>query len=192
MKSRFQKIAEGMLEELDIRATGENTEGVPSYVGHIPPRALCWMQVLVGGGFLAIAFLLLCLPLPDGYPISRGLLRVIFAAGILLMMVRTLGSGTWTLHFLRRLSRLTSQEQLCKQLGLTQKELKQITEERGVQARCILNGEDYYDLADFREAVTLLRASSQPVSPQEMLRPALESDIPPEQLLRPTTSEEDA
>jgi hypothetical protein len=101
------------------------------------------------------------------------------------------GCGIWLLSKRRAIQGLRVEAEICKHLGVTQDVLKQIVEERDIKPRCNLNSEDYYDLADFGDAVTLLRASTPPLAPQEMLRPVFQISLPPEELLRATHSEAD-
>lgn len=89
-------------------------------------------------------------------------------------------------HLRIRLNQLLSGYSVSKQLGMTETELIAFAQEHSVKPIYCVNGNDFYDLADFGEAQSLLRASEQPIASQDtLLRPAVGiEDAHSEQLLR--------
>jgi hypothetical protein len=85
----------------------------------------------------------------------------------------------------RQLPRLASMQNLCTQLNVDGATLQRVAEEQGIKPRYNINGQDFYEITDFGDAATLLRASSASVSQRETwLRPAAQTETPPELLLR--------
>ena len=93
----------------------------------------------------------------------------------------------------RDVLRLESEETVCRKFGVDKAALQRLIEDRGIRPRYVVNGQSLYDLADFREANMLLRASAAPNAPPEtLLRPAsVNVETPPETLLRAAVSTQD-
>lgn len=98
------------------------------------------------------------------------------------------GVGTWALKMRRHILSLSSEDKVCQTLGLDARALEQVAEERAIKPRIIINEQPYYDLSDFTEAMSLLRASSAPTQPDTLLRPAAYSETSPDLLLRASES----
>ena len=92
----------------------------------------------------------------------------------------------------RRVQSLSSASQLAEKLGVDAGTATCLAVDKGIMPRCILNGENLYDLRDFSDFNTLLRASTEPSAPVEtLLRPAGHTDTtPPDQLLRSAVTDE--
>lgn len=75
---------------------------------------------------------------------------------------------------------------LCQRFGLDAATLRQFAEARGIQPSFVIADHLHYDLKDFGDAATLLRASTPGTSPEELLRAARPaSPHSPNDLLRP-------
>ena len=73
---------------------------------------------------------------------------------------------------------------LCERLGLDLEGLRRYTEQRGIEPRFVIGDQPHYELSDFGEAATLLRASAA-AGPDELLRASGSgAAVPPEDLLR--------
>lgn len=96
-----------------------------------------------------------------------------------------LSGGFYFIRLFRQSRKWWSVEKSCSKLGIPQEDLMRFVSERNIRPRYNIDGKDYYDPADFKDAVTLLRAAQQPTSPDTLLRPATNAQTPPEQLLRP-------
>ena len=60
------------------------------------------------------------------------------------------------------------------------------TRERGIEPRCIIEGKEYFDVADFGDAAVLLRPAESPANPgPTLLRPAVGGATPGSSLLMP-------
>jgi hypothetical protein len=96
----------------------------------------------------------------------------------------------WQIYLYRRISRLLPTNKVSDRLGISVYELYCLMEARGIKPHYNIGGKDYYDIADFGDVSTLLRASAEPTAqPETLLRPASESsETPPETLLRATHS----
>jgi hypothetical protein len=161
---------------------GKNEQGVLVYSGKIPSRIKAW-------GLVLLCFLIIVSATDPARKkgFAREVKRYIFLCTVVPFI---LGQVGMMFNFRRRLSRLTTQKQLCESLGVTQEELYQFGETNGIKPSINLNGENYYDLNDFGDAVTLLRASVPPAAtPETLLRPAAHTESLPEQLLRATSAE---
>ena len=89
-------------------------------------------------------------------------------------------------HLRKRLNQLFTGFSIGRKLGFTETELIAFAQEHSVKPIYCVNGNDLYDLADFEDAQSLLRASEQPIASQDMLlRPAVGTEeAQMEQLLR--------
>ena len=99
-----------------------------------------------------------------------------------------ISAGIYMFLMDRKFAKLSSYEQLCKRFGLETEQLRTAVQTHNIKPRCIVNDENYYDLKDFGDATTLLRASMKPIArPETLLRPAAHNDTSPEILLRAAT-----
>jgi hypothetical protein len=74
-------------------------------------------------------------------------------------------------RLLARLVTLAPLEQTAERLGVSQTDLAQLAEERGIRPRIILNDVPLYEPAEFVDAERLLRPSEAPIG-GDLLRPA--------------------
>jgi hypothetical protein len=82
------------------------------------------------------------------------------------------GAGFSIARVRRRALQSIPESALCSRLGLDSDALRRFTEERGIQPSFVIADHPHYDLKDFGEAATLLRASAPGTSPDELLRAA--------------------
>jgi hypothetical protein len=93
--------------------------------------------------------------------------------------------GVWMEWMRRKIDALTPEKQALQHLNMSQEELKRLAAERGIKPVYNINDQDYYNLADLTDAMSLLRASAAPATAaQELLRPAGHTASQPETLLR--------
>jgi hypothetical protein len=94
-------------------------------------------------------------------------------------------AGIYMLRLQILMARTSSVNKVCSRLGIQEELLKAIAEERDIKPQYNLNGRDYYNMADFKDVGSLLRASQQPtVATETLLRPAANTETSPETLLR--------
>lgn len=112
-----------------------------------------------------------------------GTLFEIFVVGVL--GISFAGAGIAAAYTGLKLPRTVNSKNLAKLMGVSEEELSKLAEDRGVDVRYIVNGEDYYRAEDFDEA-SLLRSGVRIDSPSELLRAArtAQSTTPSSQLLR--------
>jgi hypothetical protein len=78
-------------------------------------------------------------------------------------------------------------EGLTQRLGLSEDEIRQVADERGVLPRYHIKGRDFYRLDDF-DTTSLLRASSEPVPTETLLRAATGASGSPDLLVRSSSA----
>ena len=90
----------------------------------------------------------------------------------------------------RKIKKLTDARSISSRFGIDAEALTNFAKKQGIKPRYNINGEDFYDLKDFGDAATLLRASVAPAAESEtLLRPAASGNVTPaEHLLRPSDS----
>jgi hypothetical protein len=183
MRKRSSHIIDQLLSASEFQALGADEQGVPHYRSKykgLPPDYVCWLPFLGGIFFFTLGIMAAEFGYKKDTPVLwLGLLGCLGGLG-------AIGCGWWMLDIRKRFATLTSQENTCSQLGISQEELKLIASSKGIRPSCNINGNDYYNLSDFDDSASLLRASGQPASqPETLLRPAANtSETPPEQLLR--------
>lgn len=82
-------------------------------------------------------------------------------------------------------------EKICERLGVDAETVRQIAVEKDIKPRSIINEQPMYNLHDFGDVGTLLRASEAPVSADTLLRAvdSAPSSTPQEELLRASSAE---
>ncbi|HLK61213.1 MAG TPA: hypothetical protein VKU00_31980 [Chthonomonadaceae bacterium] len=95
--------------------------------------------------------------------------------------------GSWLLKMRRNLDRLKTAEELAEEFGSTPEAVQRLAEVRSIRARININDTNLYDPEEFIASRSLLRATSAPVTPETLLRPAQPTATlaPAETLLRP-------
>lgn len=188
MRKRSSYILDRLLSASEFRAIGADEQGVPHYLSKfkgIPPRYIGWISIFMGAS-LSVFAMLITLDYLTRLSTPDSLLMVFLGVVGSLGGLGAIGCGLWLRRIRKRLAHLTSQEQACSQLGISQEELKQIAQSKGVKPSCNINSNDYYNLDDLDGASSLLRASGKPTTHTEtLLRPAeYNAQTPAEQLLR--------
>lgn len=167
---------------------GKDGRGVPLWVGKvdIPQRRVCSFLLLFGLIILEGTIRRFLHSLPTDDPMNGTLRFVRMCTG---GAMAYFSIQLWTLR--RQMLRLRSADTVAAQLGLDAAQLAEMTRERNIKPRCNVNGRDFYDLKDFGEAGTLLRGSSAPGAPPDiLLRAAIEeNETKSETLLRATAGE---
>ena len=126
---------------------GKNKQGVSMWTGSEKP--LLWLGRIFSaygplaglGGLIALLYGLLTQRLAGG----AGTLA---AVGLIHGVVFT-GIGQWALGMYRRIRTYAQTQQVCAQLGIDEATLQQVTQERDIKPRIIINEKPYYDLNDF-------------------------------------------
>ena len=170
---------------------GTNKQGVHRWTGSIKP--LRWIEIAFTtygpiAGLTGVGAILYCLVTWHfaGAPLS--LATVGLTHGLVFTSV-----GLAARHMRRHVSRLAPADQVGASLGLDEKALVRLAEQRNIRPRIILNEEPYYDPTDFVDALSLLRGSSaQSTAPDLLLRPAqsVGETTCPTSLLRATDSDQ--
>ncbi|HZP85115.1 MAG TPA: hypothetical protein VFB21_25995 [Chthonomonadaceae bacterium] len=153
---------------------GKDIRGVPvcSGTSDAPP---IWLPILLVFLVPAVGTILL---LDQHEPL-------VFRAFLILPVGYIVFGGIRYWRLRRQLPRLSSMQNLCTQLNVDGATLQRVAEEQGLKPRYNINGQDFYEITDFGDATTLLRASSASINQREtLLRPAAQTEMPPELLLR--------
>jgi hypothetical protein len=167
--------------KLFFQSAGKTEQGIPRYLhASSRPKPPLW---------LSLALLVLGLFTLLGIPkdIHKGM--PYWDAAVVAFAAFGFGwPGYQLLRLRHRLRHLHSTNQICAQFQMDQVTLERIALTHGIKPRYNVNSDDFYNLADFGEMFTLLRASIEPTAqPETLLRPASESvETPPETLLRAT------
>lgn len=174
------------MEKSSFHYKGRDKRGVHQWTGSWN-TVLKWVGIpfCVYGGFAAIGLIVILLT-----ALITGKWESYFTtlSGVAGIHAITFGAtGYWSLWMRRRIQALSPPDQASERLGISHEELQDLATERGIKPRMVINGEDFYDLADFDPALTLVRASQQPGTTSDtLLRPASSSSPSnPEELLRP-------
>jgi hypothetical protein len=72
------------------------------------------------------------------------------------------GIGVALLHARREIHRSDSPESLARQFGVSERDLRDIIRERGIEPRYVVNGEPFFDPKAFGDPALLLRAIEKP------------------------------
>jgi hypothetical protein len=164
---------------------GRNRDGVAQWTGNAegPPAPLGWLFTWYGviAGIGGIAALIIG---PILHLVGNGIAPLILVGMIHGAVFG--GVGIWATRFRRHISALKQPDAVCEALGIDNKTLEVLAEERGIKPKLIINDQPLYDLAEFSDAHTLLRGSSAPVSPDSLLRAAMADSrqTPASELLR--------
>ena len=165
---------------------GKNQQGVSMWTGSWDKplyqigRCFTPIGMVAGCGGLAALLSTLFTHAPKGGLVTLALIGLV--DGVLFTAI-----GKWALGMHRHVAALSPTEQVCQKLGVDEATLVQMAEARNIKPKIIINDEPFYELSDFTEAMTLLRASQEPEAQQkELLRAASGgSTTPAEELLRP-------
>lgn len=98
--------------------------------------------------------------------------------------------GGWLLRTRWQIEELVPLPLLCRRMGRTEAEVQQLAAARGVRPRYVVDGMEYYHVADLMDAEGLLRASAAPARREELLHVPLPGPGAEEALLRSCTGEE--
>ena len=185
------RLVEGISEAPDFGTSGpgwslirrgRNARGVPIYIGNasVPSEG-------EPGNLLLVVLVLAAFSLwldqaePSGL---RGIVACVIAGVAFFLLV--MAGGVWLRG--RRLRGLVPIQTASRDFGLPELSLLLQARERGVEPRCIINGEEYYRPGDFGDVDSLLRAADAPRDANSTLvRPAQFAESKLEHLVRPTS-----
>ncbi len=167
---------------LPFRRFGKDKHGVIKYTGSVETLKRVW-------GFSVVGLLICAAGLYyflTGQYSDPLILLFFFGYGLPCTMI-----GVCAFLQYRHVTRFSSAEQICAALGMEEATLQQVATERKIKPRYFLNGQPHYDVAEFSDAMILLRATNAPQTTAEtLLRPASAfDDSTPEQLLHPSAGE---
>ncbi len=187
-----------------LRYEGKSASGVPQY--RLQKKDEKNVRQYVGGqaffaGFISCLFCATFLavrhtyPYPilretfPGLPLKMGVLFLVCAYTI---PISVFVASAYSLgKFWRGMKNVAPSNEVSSQFGLDESALTALAREHAVKPRYNINGRDYYNMADFGDITTLLRASVEPNVPQAatLLRPAGNViEASPETLLRAAAS----
>lgn len=160
-----------------FKFTGWDKQGVPKWTGSWTKGAPRWFII----GFMISALTMLTAGIVVSlFATIKMAAPVLFFVGIVHSLVAGL---MWRQR--NNLQKLIPVEEVRERLGVDAQTMQRIAEEKKIKPRTIINDEPMYDLQDFGDVGTLLRAASAPVEPDTLLRAASASPVTPqEELLR--------
>jgi hypothetical protein len=192
MQSKMPTTKEQVNMSIDVYFGRKDDRGVRTFRTHLMPRT-------------ARAFVILCVMAAGLFNVGIGIRSLIWFLSlkhhygdfwqsiIISSMSITLGScmtaaGIYMLGLYTRIARTSPVDKVCSKLGIREEHLETIAEERDIKPQYNVDGLDYYNMADFKDVGSLLRASQQPTAATEtLLRPAANAETSPETLLRADT-----